>query len=74
MCWSSRDERQVGDSEGLTGAAFGSMPLTTSVIGSGALALLRYPDMRETCGASPGLVPVAAEEFLRLESPVQYLT
>ena len=47
---------------------------TTSVIGSGALTLLRYPEVRETLRREPELVPVAVEEFLRFESPLQYLT
>jgi cytochrome P450 len=47
---------------------------TTSVIGSGALALLRHPEVRETLRREPELVPVAVEEFLRFESPLQYLT
>jgi pimeloyl-[acyl-carrier protein] synthase len=47
---------------------------TTSVIGSGALALLRDPDTREELQRDPELVPAAVEEFLRLESPLQYLT
>jgi cytochrome P450 len=47
---------------------------TTSLIGSGAHVLLQHPSQLEQLRAHPDLVPAAIEEFLRLESPLQYLT
>ena len=47
---------------------------TTSLIGSGVHALLQHPSQLDELRADPGLVPAAIEEFLRFESPLQYLS
>lgn len=43
---------------------------TTSLIGNGAVALLRHPDHRAALAADPGLLPRAIEEILRWDAPV----
>ena len=44
---------------------------TTNLIGNGVLALLRHPGELSRLRQQPGLLPVAIEEMLRFESPVQ---
>ena len=44
---------------------------TTSLIGSGVLLLLQHPEQLLQLQEDPGCIPVAIEEFLRLESPIQ---
>jgi cytochrome P450 len=47
---------------------------TTSALGNAILLLDRYPDARDRLVADPSLVPTAAEEALRYDSPVQGLS
>ena len=44
---------------------------TTNLIGNGMLALLGNPDQLARLRADPGLIPVAVDELLRFDSPVQ---
>ncbi|MCU0267979.1 MAG: cytochrome P450 [Acidimicrobiales bacterium] len=45
---------------------------TTNLIGNGLVTLLRNPDELARLRADPGLTPLAVEELLRYESPVQF--
>lgn len=47
---------------------------TTSLLGNGLWSLLSDPPQWETLCAHPELIPLAVEEMLRFESPVQWLT
>ena len=44
---------------------------TTNLIGNGVLALLRHPEQMRALRDDPGLIPMAIEELLRFDSPVQ---
>jgi cytochrome P450 len=44
---------------------------TVNVVGNGLLALLRNPDQLIRLRAEPDLVPVAVEELIRFDSPLQ---
>ena len=44
---------------------------TVNVIGNGVLALLRHRDQWERLVAAPELVPVAVEELIRFDAPLQ---
>ena len=46
---------------------------TTCLLGNGLAALMRFPEQFERLRAEPALVPHAVEEFLRFDSPVQFL-
>jgi cytochrome P450 len=46
---------------------------TTNLIGNGALALFAHPDEARRLQADPGLLPLAIEECLRYDAPVQTL-
>lgn len=46
---------------------------TTCLLGNGVAALLRYPDQMQRLRKDPALIPLAVEEFLRYDSPVQYI-
>lgn len=47
---------------------------TVSLIGNGLLALLQNPGERARLQREPALLPLAIEEFLRYESPIQIAT
>ena len=44
---------------------------TTNLIGNGVHALLRHPDQWQRLQRQPELMPIAVEELLRFESPLQ---
>ena len=44
---------------------------TTNLIGNGVLALLSYPDQKESLARNPDSIVPAVEELLRYDSPVQ---
>ena len=44
---------------------------TTNLIGTGLLTLIRHPEAQQQLGSTPALLPLAIEELLRFESPVQ---
>ena len=46
---------------------------TTCLLGNGLAALLEYPDQMQRLRQNPELIPQAVEEFLRFNSPLQYL-
>ncbi|HEX5103559.1 MAG TPA: cytochrome P450 [Pirellulaceae bacterium] len=46
---------------------------TTCVLGNGLAALLNHPEQLELLRRNPSLIPAAVEEFLRYDSPVQFL-
>jgi len=50
----------------------GGHETTTNLIGSGFLRLLREPESFEQLLRSPEIIPLAVEELLRIESPIQY--
>jgi cytochrome P450 len=52
---------------------FGGLDTTASAIGHALYYLGRNPDRREWLRQNPDQIPVAIEEFLRIESPVQGL-
>ena len=46
---------------------------TTCVLGNGLAALLAHPEQMQRLRREPALIPQAIEEFLRYDSPVQFL-
>ena len=44
---------------------------TMNLLGNGALALVRHPDVRRRLAADPSLMRSAVEEMLRFDAPVQ---
>jgi cytochrome P450 len=50
----------------------GGQETTTSLIGNGLLTLLQHPDQLQQVQAEHALVPLAIEEMLRFESPIQH--
>src|SRR5262249_3605858 len=52
---------------------FAGHETTTSLIGNGALALLRHPEERARLLGDPSLRPSAIDELLRFDPPVQLI-
>jgi hypothetical protein len=50
----------------------GGQETTTNLIGSGLLTLLQHPSQMQLLLDDPSLIPMAIEELLRYESPIQY--
>ncbi len=50
----------------------GGQETTTNLIGSGLLTLLRHPGEMRMLLDDPSLIPLAVEELLRFESPIQH--
>jgi pimeloyl-[acyl-carrier protein] synthase len=50
----------------------GGQETATNLIGSGLLTLLRHPEQLRMLQDDPSLVPMAVEELLRFESPIQH--
>lgn len=50
----------------------GGQETTTNLIGNGILTLQRHADQLEKLQVNPSLIPLAIEELLRYESPIQY--
>jgi cytochrome P450 len=46
---------------------------TTNLLGNGLVALLQHPDQLQRLQDDPTLIPTAVEEFLRYDSPVQFM-
>jgi cytochrome P450 len=52
---------------------FAGFLTTTNLIGNGLVALFAHPDQMARLWAGPGLAAPAVEEFLRFDSPVQFV-
>jgi pimeloyl-[acyl-carrier protein] synthase len=50
----------------------GGQETSTNLISSGLLTLLRHPDQMRVLLDDPSLIPMAVEELLRYESPIQH--
>lgn len=50
----------------------GGQETTTNLVGSGLLTLLRHPGQMRMLVDDPSLIPMAVEELLRFESPIQH--
>jgi pimeloyl-[acyl-carrier protein] synthase len=73
----AQEERQMLTDAELLSTSFllliAGFETTTNLIGNGVLALLRHPEQLERLRADRELLPSAIEEFLRYDSPVQFL-
>jgi cytochrome P450 len=52
---------------------FAGLDSSRDLIGTGFVALARFPDQWALLKADPKLVPIAVEEFLRYDAPIQML-
>lgn len=50
---------------------FGSLDTTTSAFGNAMIRIDRQPELRERLLREPELMPLAVEEFVRLDAPIQ---
>ncbi len=74
----ARVEGEALASEQLLGACFqlviAGHETTTNLLGNAMVLLARRPGLRERLAAEPGLLPLAIEEILRFDPPVQGLS
>lgn len=71
------DGKQLSQSELLTASTLillAGQKTSTDLIGNGLIALLRNPDQMQKLRDNPALIETAVEEFLRYDSPKQWIT
>ena len=74
MIAAADDEGRLSEDEIFANATFlmtAGHETATNLLSNGVLTLIRHPDQFERLRRDPALIPSAAEEILRFESPVQ---